>query len=185
MPIISEENNKLCEELWIEYEPRIRQLCRKKLDSYLTEADEVVSDAYLILCKALADGKDIKHPVAWLYGTVNNLIKEKYTEINKRKENQTSLFSYDNKLMYDIPYEFDYLEAIVSDYRVEKSRLIIISNSLSEDEAHLLEYIYDDHMSYKKIAEIYDTTEFAIKQRAYRLRKKIYASVKIEAEKFI
>lgn len=70
MPIISEENKELCEKLWNEYEPRLRQLCRKKLDSYLTEADEVVSDAYLILCKAFAEEKEIKNPIAWLYGTV-------------------------------------------------------------------------------------------------------------------
>lgn len=185
MPVISEEKKELCERLWKEYEPRIRQLCRKKLDSYLTEADEVVSDAYLILCKAFAEEKEIKNPVAWLYGTVNNLIKEKYAEIKKRKEKQTGLFNYDNQLMYDIPYEFDYLEEIVSDYRIEDIRLKIINTSLSEDEAKLLEYIYDDHMSYKKIAKLYDTTEYAIKQRAYRLRKKIYKLVKNEAEKFV
>lgn len=185
MPIISEENKELCEKLWNEYEPRLRQLCRKKLDSYLTEADEVVSDAYLILCKAFAEEKEIKNPAAWLYGTVNNLIKEKYAEIKKYKEKETSLFNYDNKLMYDIPYSFDFLEEIVSDYRIEDSRLDIINNSLSEDEAQLLEYIYDDGMSYKKIAKIYDTTEDGIKQRAYRLRKKVHKFVKIESEKFI
>lgn len=87
--------------------------------------------------------------------------------------------------MYDIPYIFDFLEEIVSDYRIEDSRLDIINNSLSEDEAQLLEYIYDDGMSYKKIAKLYDTTEDAIKQRAYRLRKKIHKFVKIESEKFI
>lgn len=185
MPIISEENKELCEKLWNEYEPRLRQLCRKKLDSYLTEADEVVSDAYLILCKAFAEEKEIKNPAAWLYGTVNNLIKEKYAEIKKHREKETSLFNYDNKLMYDIPYSFDFLEEIVSDFRIEDSRLDIVNNSLSEDEAQLLEYIYDDGMSYKKIAKLYDTTEDGIKQRAYRLRKKVHKFVKIESEKFI
>lgn len=40
-------------------------------------------------------------------------------------------------------------------------------------------------MSYKKIAKLYDTTEDGIKQRAYRLRKKVHKFVKIESEKFI
>ena len=35
MPIISEENKELCEKLWNEYEPRLRQLCRKSLTAIL------------------------------------------------------------------------------------------------------------------------------------------------------
>ena len=173
MPENSKDANALCEELWTKYEPRLRRICQSKLDSCPQEVDEIISEAYLILLEALNKNKEILNPVAWLYGTVNNLIKMKYTQIKRGKETQRSLFDYDNNLMYDVPYNVDYLEAIVSDGKIENMYYDIIDKELTPEELELYNRTVDKKISYQELAKVYNSTDTAVKQRAYRLRKKL------------
>lgn len=177
MPANSKDKVELCKQLWENCEPRLRQLCQRKLDSYPHEIDEVIADAYLILCNALlGDGKEIAYPVGWLYGTVNNLIKEKYTEMNKRKALNQSLFDYNTNLMYDVPYNVDYLDVIIK-YKYEDAILESLYDGMTSEERELIELIYEKNTSYKEAAEIYGSTESAIKQRVYRIRKRVRADM--------
>ncbi len=177
MPENSNEQLKLCGKLWNEYEPYIRKYCSHKLNGSQQDVDDVISEAFLILCNAIDKNTKIENPKAWLYGTVNNLIKEKYTEINEQKNLQVSLERY------DLPYEVDYIDKLIKDKDID-TILDEILNALSDDEKNLISLFYEDGLSYKKIAEIYQSNEFAVKQRSYRLKKKIKKTVRIKLEKF-
>lgn len=83
MPKNSEKNKEICESLWQECEPHLRQICNMKLASHPSEVDDIISEAFAILLNALSNDKDIRNPKNWLYGTVKNLIKIKYEQINK------------------------------------------------------------------------------------------------------
>ncbi|MGN1202591.1 MAG: RNA polymerase sigma factor, partial [Eubacterium sp.] len=180
----SKRNSLLCEMYWKEYEPQVRRLCNHKLSRYPQEVDEIVSDTYLNLCITLNNGVHIDKPLAWLYSVANNLIKNKYTEINKQKENQISLSVYDNGTTFDIPYYFDYLDKIIGEKGIAKSYNEII-DELNDKEIKILELVYEDHLKYKEIAEMLGSTEFAVKQNVYRLNKKIRALVKEKIKNFL
>lgn len=74
----------LFEDLWKECEPSLRGICNRKLSSYTSEIDDVTGDTYLALCNAVSKGVEIENPKAWLYGTLNNIIKLKYAELDRK-----------------------------------------------------------------------------------------------------
>ena len=176
MPEKSQGQLKLCEEPWYEYEPYLRKYCTNKLSGSVQEVDDVISQAFLILCKAVHKNSQISNPKAWLFGTVNNIIKDKYTEINELKNSEVSLESY------ELPYEFDYIDKLIKDKDIN-AILDEIMDTLSEDEKKLISLFYEMGLSYKEIAQIYDSNEFAVKQRSYRLKKKIKKMARAKLEK--
>lgn len=173
-----EKSMELCEALWNKYEPSLRKICQYKLSGNLSEVDDVIADAYLALCDAIKSNAEISNYKAWLYGTVNNLIKLKYAEINKRKKTYVRLESVEHKLFYDVDFDdFDLtdelLDGIITD----------ILQQLLDSEKTLLILIYIKKLKFKEIAEILDTTEDAVKQKHYRLKRKIKRLAKEKMEK--
>ena len=74
---------EICENLWNEYEPQLRKICRVKLRSCPDEVDDVMSEVSLALCKQIEKFGKPEKPKQWLYATFNNII------INKRKNKKT------------------------------------------------------------------------------------------------
>lgn len=169
----------LCEELWSEYEPSLRRLCKFKLSSCPSEIDDVISDAYLALCDAVDKEKIINNPKSWLYGTVNNLIKLKYAEVARCKKTQVSLESVENELFYEIDLD----EVKLSDEILEKLKDEVF-NELNGAEQTLLTLIYLEKLKLREIAEILDTSQEAVKQKSYRLKRKIKLIVKEKIKNF-
>ena len=172
-------SNELCEKLWNEYEPSLRKICNYKLSSYPSEIDDVIGDTYLALCKALDNGVEINKPKAWLYGTLNNLIKLKYAEINKRKKYLVDFESVE----YDLSYDIDFDDEKVSEEMLQKLKEEILEE-LTESENTLLVLIYDRKLKLKEVARIIDTTESAVKQKHYRLKRKIKKLAKNKMRNF-
>lgn len=79
--------------------------------------------------------------------------------------------------MYDIPYNFDYVDKIINDGAIEEMALEV-DESLSKDEAELFHLCVEKKMSYQELAEYYGSNPVAVKQRVYRMKKKIRALVK-------
>ena len=63
-------------DIWAEYEPYIRKLCKYKLNSMPDCIDDCVQDVFLDLSVALNEGKTINNPKAWLTTVTNNKIKD-------------------------------------------------------------------------------------------------------------
>lgn len=161
-------NMDLCDNLWKQYEPKLRRLCGYKLSSYPLEVEEVISETYLALCNAISKGTEFDDPKAWLYQTANNQIKLKYTEINTRKRRFVSLEQVEAGLMYNI--DFDDIQ--ITDSIIEELNSEILAE-LSENEKLLLELIYEKNLKFKQIATIIGTTEAGVKQQHYRLKRKV------------
>lgn len=166
-------NMELCEKLWNECEPTIRKLCNYKLSSYQSEVDDVVGEVYLALCDAVKNGCEIKNPKAWLFSTASNCIKIKYTELNSRKKKHIQLDSVEHQLFYDIDFE----NLIINDDVLELVKESIY-NELLPSEKTLLILIYTKKLKLKEIANILNTTEPAIKQSHYRLKRKVKQLIK-------
>lgn len=169
----------LCEELWTEYEPSLRRICSYKLSSYPAEIDDIIEDTYLALCDAMKNGKIINSPKAWLYGTVNNLIKLKYSEIKRIKKTQVSLDSVENELFYEIDLDDTKLSEEIIDKLKDE-----VFDELTGAEQTLLTLIYVKRLKMKEIAEILSTSQEAVKQKNYRLKRKIKLIVKEKIKNF-
>lgn len=162
------EYKNICTELWDEYEPNLRRLCRIKLQSHPDETDDVISELFLFLCKKVSESGPPENPKAWLYGTANNLINLKYRKIYKDKEIITSSSAKE----YELPYTNDFTDEITDNLLIEQLNNEL-EKELSEQEKALMKFIYKDGLKMKEIAEILKTSEAAVKQKHYRLCRKI------------
>lgn len=162
------KGQKLCAELWQAYEPQLHRLCRYQMKKYPDDADDVISEVYLALCKQVSQSGPPDHPKAWLYGTLNNLVAAKFKQIYKDSQRHVSL----DAMEMDLPFD-DSFEDIVHDKVVLAALQKRLNQVLTVEELQLIEYIYTDARSMKEIAALTGSTPAAVKQKHYRLVKKI------------
>lgn len=169
----------LYEALWKECEPNLRGICNRKLSSYPSEIDDVIGDTYLALCNAVSKGTELDNPKAWLYGTLNNIIKLKYAELDRKKKTYIRLERVENELFYDVDFDSRELsDEILNGIKDE------IVDELLDSERTLLILIYEKKLKIKEISVILNTTEAAIKQKHYRLKRKIKMLAKEKIKNF-
>jgi RNA polymerase sigma factor (sigma-70 family) len=173
--MICDEKNELCKNLWEQCKDELTRLCRYRLSSHLDEVDDVIADAFYYLCVAVFEDRRIDNHKAWLTAVTNNLIKKKYTELNRTKLRNVSFYEED----IDI-YEYSddiFLDNLISDSVIERLSDTIICE-LSEKEQQLYYYIYKDKLKMKEIATLLDITEVNVRQRNHRLTKKLKNMIK-------
>ena len=160
----------LCEKLWGQYEPRLRVICEVKLRSNPDDVDDVISEVFAALCERLEKYGPPDNPQTWLYGTLNNKINLKFRDIYKKREFEKALSAMEIEVPFDqkgtvIDEKIDEL------YNEEiKARL---GELLKKDEYELVTAVYYEHMTYRDVALKLGTTESAIKQKHYRIMKKL------------
>ncbi len=169
-------DKKNCEKTFCEYEPIIRSLCNCKLDGSQKDIDAVVSQVFCIYCEAVEQGVYIASVRAWLLSKTINLIK-----INNSK-NKNFLNSNDHitNFVYEVKNIDFYYNDNVADLIINDNSFISLKEEIEKDltpnELLLLEFIYKDNLKYKDIANILNTSISAVKQRIYRLKRKIKKS---------
>lgn len=164
----NKKNTDFCEKLWNQCEPQIRKLCLVKMADRPEEIDDIVSDTYLALCEAVNNGKEFSNPTAWLYSTANNLISKNFRKLRTYRQKYKTLSDTE----YELSYNFDFLDSMISDTNIEQIKNEIESE-LNDAEKDLLKMIYTDNLKMKEIANLLNTSVSAIKQKRYRLVKKI------------
>ncbi len=170
MDISDNSKLELCKSLWLANEPRLRKLCTYKLSSHPDEVDDILAETALILWTTILEGTEIEYPTTWLYAVTKNLIKKKYTEINKEKERRVS---YDEEAeLYLLPVGYDMDRPILNDKLISEFSEEI-DFLLKPDEIQFYQYVYDDNLKMKEIAKLLSSTETAVKQKNYRLTRKI------------
>lgn len=171
-----EYDKENCEKTFCEYEPLIRSLCSCKLDGSQKDIDAVVSQIFGDYCEALKQGIYIASVKAWLLSKTMNLIKIS----NSRNEKFLNSSERITDIMYemkniDFHYKDNVADLIISSDAL-KSLKKEIEKELAPNELLLLEFIYKDNLKYKDIANILNTSTSAVKQRIYRLKRKIKKS---------
>ena len=160
--------NQICQELWLENEPQLRRICKLKLASSPDDIEDVISETFLALCKRISENGVPDKPKGWLYATMNNLINLKYREIYKYKEREKSLSDEE----FELPIASDDIgEKTDEIYNDEiKDRL---KELLTEDEYQIIYRIYFSGLKMKEIARLHNSTESAVKQKHYRICRKL------------
>lgn len=154
--------------MWIEYEPQLRKVAAAKLHSRPDEIDDVISDVFVALCeKVQKDGAPEKLK-GWLYGTLNNIINLKYREIYRIREKEIDLSDFE----VEIPISNDVIDEKINEiYNYEiKDKL---KDILNKDEYQIIHAIHFEKLKIKEVAQIVGSTESAVKQKHYRICKKL------------
>lgn len=167
------KEREICEQLWIEHEPKLRSVCTAKMQSCLREVEDVISDVFVALCEQVENDGMPENPRAWLYGTLNNKIKLKFRDVYKVKDKETSLSAQE----YRVPYENDLIEKTVEEV-YENQIKDKLQDLLTEDEYKAIHAIHFEKLKMKEVAQIFGTTESAIKQKHYRICNKLRRIIK-------
>lgn len=127
------------------------------------DIEEIISDVFFIFWKNKEKFDTSKKLNLYLAGIAKNLIKSKYRKIhiNRNIEDYESLL-VDN---YDISYNYE---------QMEKTRIIEESlNCMQKEDKDMFVLYYYFSKSIKEIANELNCSEFKIKSKLFRIRKKI------------
>ncbi len=161
----NDKNELDLEKIVDEYSAYIYKIIRNTANEYLSNEDieEIVTDTFFILWKNQNKLDEEKVLSSYIAGIVRNLIKEKTRIINKN----VSILDYENIIQdfFKIDMIYEQREKL---YFIEKT----IKN-MKEEDISIFNLYYYSSMSIKEISKILNITEFSIKSRLYRLRKKL------------
>lgn len=127
------------------------------------DIEEIISDVFFIFWKNKKKFDTSKKLNLYLAGIAKNLIKSKYRKIhiNSNIEDYESIL-IDN---YDISYNYE---------QIEKTRIIEDSlNCMQKEDKDMFVLYYYFSKSIKEIANELNCSEFKIKSKLFRIRKKI------------
>lgn len=180
--VMDADKQEMCRQMWRQHSDELKKMCERKLSSCRDEIDDVIADAFYYLCVNVFEGNIHTNTRSWLFAVTNNLIKKKYTEINKRKQRHIS-FSEADMEQYDCCSTDDtlFFESKVSESIIDSMNIEIIDN-LSPAEQQLYKYVYEEDLSLKEIAARMNLTYGAVKERNHRLGLKIKVMVKEHIE---
>lgn len=159
-------NNELnLENIINEYSSYVRKIVENKTMAFLTNEDkeEILSDTFFILWKNKDKLDDNKPLSSYIAGIVRNLIREKSRVISINYDIQDYEDSISDLTSIDMLYE-----------QREKTRLIKESlEKMKEEDITIFNLYYYAGKKIKEIAQIVDVSEFNVKTRLYRIRKRI------------
>lgn len=133
--------------------------------SILSEEDteEIISDTFFILWKNKEKLNEEKLLSSYIAGIVRNLVKEKtrVTNIN------ADIYDYENILK--VCTEIDML----CEQREKISIIEKTVKAMKEDDIFIFNCYYYSSMKISEIASILNVSDFNVKSRLYRIRKKV------------
>ena len=125
------------------------------------DIEEIMSDSFFILWKNRNNFDQTKKLEPYLAGIIRNLVKLKYRKIKFNN----NIEDYSDKII-----DFRAIDLIYE----EREKVNIIEkalNKMKKQDIEIFNMYYYSAMKISEIAKLFDTTEFNIKSRLYRIRK--------------
>ncbi len=136
------------------------------------DIEEIISDTFLILWKNSQKLDQNKYIKPYIAGITKNLIREKM----RKKEKFLSILDYENS--FEIKESID----LIIEEREKVNNLKEIIKKFNTKDKEIFELYYYEAKKIKDIAIILGISEVTVKQRLYRIRKKIRKIVEKEGE---
>ena len=158
---------EICARLWEQYEPALRTVCRLKLQNHPEDVEEIIGEVFAILCERYDRGEPPENPGGFLFGALNNLLREKYRELEKEK----IVVSVGDAMLQITPDERVLRE--LTERLDDEALWSRLREILSETDYEIVYLHYYKRMQLKEIAQRCGMTEFAVRQRHHRACKKL------------
>lgn len=127
------------------------------------DIEEIISDTFFILWKNQKELDVERSLSSYIAGITRNLIKQK----NKKMQNFLDIDDYIDKVDSKINLENLY-------HHQEKIDFLANSlNKMKQDDVEIFQYFYYSGKTVKEIAIMMNLSEFSVKSKLYRTRKKL------------
>lgn len=133
-------------------------------------AEDCVQDAFMVIYKRMCKGETFEQPKAFLYRTVDNLIKEFLRDVKKQEKIQDAI-SESNLTTEEL-----FLSQI--DTSTEEQIISAILSEMNDTERILYKQRYIENKNIREIAETFNISASTVTTRLYRIRKKVEESVR-------
>ena len=159
-------NQKLdLEKIIDEYSAYVKTIIKNMSNESLSKEDveEIVSDTFFILWKNTDKLEDDKMLSSYIAGITRNLVKEKSRVININFD----ISDYENTLQDNIKVD------MICEQREKVNILEKTVKELKEDDILIFNLYYYSAMKISEIASVLNISDFNVKMRLHRIRKKI------------
>ena len=158
-------NNIDLEKIIDEYSAYVYKIINNMIKQYLSNEDieEIVSDTFFILWKNREKLHDDKLLSSYIAGIVRNLVREKTRIINI----DVDISDYGNIIQDFVRVD------MICEQREKINILEKTVNQLKEDDVLIFNLYYYSSMKITEIAKALNITDFNVKMRLHRIRKKI------------
>lgn len=160
-----ERNNINIEKLIDDYNGYVYKIIDNMVGKALSNEDkeEIISDTFFVLWKNRNTINEEKMLSSYIAGIARNLVKLKSRKIN-------------------INYDIDYYENKIADFKnidllcEERDKITIVENAINkmkEQDKQIFNLYYYSSMKISEISKKLNISEFNVKSRLYRIRKKL------------
>lgn len=159
-------NNELdLEKIVNEYSNYLSKIIENMANQYLSKEDkeEILVDTFFILWKNKDKLEEDKMLSSYLAGIVRNLVKEKSRVLSINYDIQ----DYENTI-YDIKNT-----DMLYERREKIDKIKEVLEQMKEEDIKIFKLYYYGGKKIKEIAQILNVSEFNVKTRLYRIRKRI------------
>ena len=148
-----------------EYSSYVYKVIKNMSGSYLSNEDteEIVIDTFFVLWKNKEKLDDEKLLSSYIAGIVRNLVREKIRTININAD----ISDYENIIQNSIK-----IDMICE----QREKIYIIENvikQMKDEDIFIFKLYYYSGIKIREIAKVLNVSEFNVKSRLYRIRKKI------------
>lgn len=150
------------EQCYKEYYQSLINFAHARLRESSDFCEDCVQEAFLVLYNCLQAGEEFEYPRAFLYKTLDNIIKKQKTKIMTDEMNTVSLDDPKNSMEIAVHDAIDYEKYIK-----------ILEDSLDEDEKFIYTEKYVNEKKIEQIAIENNLSVGAVTMRLSRLRKKL------------
>jgi RNA polymerase sigma-70 factor (ECF subfamily) len=149
--------------LYNTYFPRVYSFARKRLNDR-AEAEDVAQEVFMTLLSALPSYRGQSSLLVWIFGITRN-------KVNRRFRRQKPVLSaMDSDSVLDVEGSEPPMENAIEARRLLVRCEEIISQDLSETQRRIFFLKHLRRYSIRKIAQVLDKSEDAIKANLYRIR---------------
>lgn len=164
---MSDSQKEIFTKIWHEYRSEMCRFCYANLKGHNGEVEEIVEKAFYLLWKKMSEDETPPVPQAWLYKTIDNLIKMEYRR--QKKDNKYLDFGFD--LCANLQYVVD-LDEEMAQQELNRELIKAVNEELTDDDRELIKYLFLENKPHREIAAILGISENAVKQRRFRMIRK-------------
>ncbi len=150
------------EKCYKEYYSSLMNFARARLRESSDFSEDCVQEAYTVFYNRLKEGEEFEYPRAFLYRTLDIIVKKQKSKIIADESNTVSLDDPENTMDIAVQDEIDCEKYIK-----------ILEDSLDEDERYFYTAKYVDGKKIEEIANEANLSVGAVTMRLSRLRKKL------------
>ena len=155
-------SDTIFEQCYKDYYHSLINFSRARLRERSDFCEDCVQEAFTVFYNRLQKGEEFEHPKAFLYRTLDNIVKKQKAKIVAEEMNTVSLDDPDNTVEIPVEDEADWEKYIK-----------ILENNLDEDEKFFYTEKYVNGKKIEQIANEIGLSVGAVTMRMSRLRKKL------------